>query len=209
MKKLAIILYLIALVPICTVAQEFSVNMWHVGEIDLTSGETKRGKIKYSLEEEQVLLIVGNKLHSYSTNKVESFLIKDALSNESRLFFSIPHSLNNNYKRNHFFELLSDGQVSLLSRQEIVLRRVRRDVTNDFIFRNPNYPVPMESENYFLMDAQGNISACGNTNKEVIEYFSDHSAQIKSFIKANKLDVNFRYDMIHVVEYYNSLKVKK
>lgn len=209
MKKLTILLLALLLIPFHGMAQDFSANVWHSGIIDLTSGESVTGQLKYNLKDEQVLLVVNNQVRAYPVNKVESFQIKDALSDQARIFFSIPHTLNNNYNRNHFFELLSEGQMSLLSRQEIVMRKVRYDVTNGYLYSNRNYPVPHEEENYFLMNSEGEIAACGNTNKDVIEFFSKYEKEIKAFIRSNKLDVSFRYDMVHVVEYYNSLQEKK
>lgn len=208
MKQLITLLSIILVVPFYSSAQDFSTNVWHSGVVDLNSGESIRGQLKYDLKDERVLLIVNNQVKAYPVNIVESFSIKDALSNQSRIFFSIPHTLYNDYSRNHFFELLSEGQMSLLSRQEIVMRKVRYDVTNGYLYSNRNYPVPHEEENYFLMDSEGGISACGNTNKDVIEFFSDYSKEIKAFIRSNKLDVNFRYDMMHVIEYYNTLKTQ-
>ena len=203
MKKLTLFLTLL-LLSTWIQAQQFSADVWHWGELDLVNGQTLKGKIKYNLQDEHVLLIANNVVTAYPINKIQAFAIRDAISAEDRVFYAIPHTLYNNYERNHFFELLSDGQVSLLTRQEIV-RKIRYDASGAYLYGSRSYPVLEEEENYFLMDDQGNITSCGNSNREILEYFTDKSKELKEFIKTNKLNVARRNEMVYVVEYYNKL----
>lgn len=207
MKRLTLLLSLL-LVTFISQAQQSSENVWHWGEIDLVTGETVTGKLKYNLADENVLILVNDVVRSYHVNKVEAFAIKDASSSKSRYFFSIRHTLNHDYSRQHFFELLAEGQVSLLTRQELVKKvRYNNGVNPQFAGRH-SYAVLEETENYFLMDSKGKIQACDNTNKAVLHFFKDENKKLREFMKINKLDVSIRQDMVYVVEYYNKLKAE-
>ena len=203
MKKITF-LFLFCSMAWSAVGQKFSQDYWHAGEIDLTTGETISGTIQYDLQKNQIVLKAENRLQVLGAEKVDAFQIKDALTGNTRYFYSLPYALQNNYKRSYFFELLAEGDINLLTREAIVeSTRFYNDPL--WIGASQSYTVIEQVENYFLLDSNANITPLAASTEGVLEAFPAQTDQLKKYIKSNKLRVADRIDMTAVINYYNGL----
>ena len=194
-------------------AQEFSKDMWHEGEIDLLFGkerQTLRGKLKYSLEEETVQVIAVNTIKTYNAQDIEAFQIFDAKYEIVRFFFSLPYGTTKKetFEKKHLFELLLDDEYSLLARERIVER-----INNQF---NPDWGMsrPVRSfeqvDDFFLMDAKGRIKYVDIKSIDTtLDAMKDRYEALRKYIKTNKMRIARRPDMMRIVDHYNKLKQGK
>ncbi|MBT29515.1 MAG: hypothetical protein CMO01_07615 [Thalassobius sp.] len=186
-------------------AQKFSKDLWHKGEIDLTTGETVSGFIKYDLQSDNLIYKNGNTVRSYNATRVEAWQIVDQKSKQVRYFFTLPYSTDGtSYKKPTFFELLTEGEpYSLLGREKIVEKV--ENMYDPYWFGGRNVRVTVQVDDYFLINDDGKIAYCSRELEEALAMLNDKDKVLKKFIKVNKLDIERREDMVQVVDYYNSL----
>ncbi len=189
-------------------AQEFSQNYWHNGEVHLkdTGSEPLVGKIQYNLETDQIQLTQGrNRVKSFHASQLSYVKFKDRLEGTTRHFFALPIRDAQGYTRIQLFELLIEGEVSLLSREKIV-RRVQQVYDPYRPFSNTISTQVLE-ETYYLADATGEIREVGTRKGNLAwQAFPDMQDTMKSYYENERINVAYRDDMYKMVTYYNNLK---
>ncbi len=186
-------------------AQKFSKDLWHRGEVDLTTGETVAGFVKYDLENDNLIYKNGNRVRSYNATRVEAWQIADEKTKQVRYFFTLPYSTDgSSYRKPTFFELLTEGEpYSLLAREKVVEQV--ENLYDPYWFGGRNIRVTVQVDDYYLIDENGNITFCSNEENEALATLDNNDKVLKKFIKVNKLDIVRREDMIQLIDYYNSL----
>jgi hypothetical protein len=140
---------------------------------------------------------------SFSASKVEYFEIYDAEKRETRLFYSLPYSQNNNYEALFFFELMTEGKLTLLNREKLVERVVNRPFA--FGFPGSVYTEYYWVDEFYLMKEDGKVFPFDPENESIFEHFDKQKREVNDFIHANKGTVKNRFDLIRVIAEYNKL----
>jgi hypothetical protein len=200
MKKIAILFIFFTLLNENSIAQRWPFELWHEGKIVLESGDTLRGNVKYDLSQDLLQYTSTNKMaEAYTARKVVFFEIFDQTVRKYRQFFSLPYSVNNTYKTPTFFELLAEGKITLLCREAIEFRT----------YNNPyfvgSYSQQVLVNYYFLLDEKGNINAFSGRKNDLLNLMQRRKEEVEKFMKANKLNLEEKYDFARIVEYYNTL----
>jgi hypothetical protein len=200
MKKNLILLLFFTLLGENLIAQRWPFELWHEGKIVLESGDTLKGNVKYDLAQDLLQYSYTNKIaEAYTARKVVFFEIFDQTVRKYRQFFSLPYSANNTYKTPTFFELLEEGKITLLTREAVEFRT----------YNNPyfvgSYSQQVLVNYYFLLDEKGNINAFSGRKNDLLNLMQRRREEVEKFIKANKLNLDEKYDFARIVEYYNSL----
>ncbi len=198
---LRIIFLLISIVgSITSHAQEWAFELWHEGKIVLESGDTLKGQVKYDMAQDLVQFNLSNqKAEAYSARKILFFEIFDNTVRKYRLFFSLPYASNTGYKTPVFFELLEEGKMTLLAREALEYRT----------YSNPysvgSYTRLVLVNKYFFLKENGNIEEFVGKKNDLLELMGKKVDHVEKFIKVNKLKFDEKYDLIKIVDYYNSL----
>lgn len=194
--------------PASGFAQYFAENYWHNGKIFLENEQVLEGKIKYNLENEIVQLET-NRLQTFTSRKVLSFQFYDANWQVERYFYNLPFAKVSNYETPTFFELLYQGEhVTLLCREDLVTQTF---VNNNPYAWNPGMPITrtsVRSKFYFLFK-NGKIRAFQGGKRELLYLLRDRERTLKKYLKEQRINYDSRPDMVRVIEYYNSIKVKE
>jgi hypothetical protein len=201
-----LILLLIFLLPwfLESQAQEFPSEVWHKGKLITTDGDTLYGLVKYDLEGDVVQIksddteVIG----TFSARKVSYFEIFDSLQGYYRYFYSLPYFKQQNYKVTLLFELLEEGQISLLSREAIVVETIPQ--------YSPYYGTNFTRQKlaytfYFLKDGKELFEFNGKKG-ELLRVMSKHHGEIKKFMKKNRLRTDEKKDLVRIVNYFNELE---
>ncbi len=183
-------------------SQNFSKDYWHNGEVDLSSGTTIEGKVKYDLAKDVIIIDEQGISKSFSAANVLAFQFKDALTGKVRYFFSIPADLGNGYVRKHFFELIEEGKVSFLVREAIIRKYDpglgRWGPTMGMVYYMLDY-------DFFFLDESGTITQIiAKKEEQVFSYFPSMRKELKLFVKKNKLQLRKLGDMRKLVAFYNN-----
>jgi hypothetical protein len=183
--------------------QEFPSELLHEGELVLLSGDTLKGQIKYSLENDLIQLVINETVQTYSARKILYFSIYDKTVEMYRNFYSIPFEVQPNYKVPILFEVLYEGKLSLLAREAIVTETIPQ---YSYMYRSSvNMTRTKLDYEYYFLDEGGSFTKYNNKKFELYEAMKRREPQIKQYIKKNKLKIDSRRDLVRIVAYYNAL----
>lgn len=204
-----LIFYIIFLLTLCVSvpclqAQTFPKDVWHEGEITLFSGENMTGLIKYNLDNDNVQVRLANgATKSYGSRTVESFEFTDAIIRLHRNFFTLPYERKVGYETPTFFELLTDGKLALLNREEVIMRMMP---VYGYMGMGPMFTnVPVLTDNfYFLIKTEQKVVKFGEKREQIVELMKDKAEKIADYLSKNAVDFGKRRDLMALVDFYNA-----
>ena len=194
-------------------AQEFPSELWHDGKVVLTNEDTIRGKVKYDLQNDVVQVNIQNVLKTYSARKLLYFEIFDKTINNYRYFYSIPYNVQSDYKVPMLFEVLYEGKLSLLCREEIVKESMPNSGYSPYYYNVPYYNPAYGSGGtrtrlaykFYFMDDKGNITDYSMKKSDLLSKFDGKQKEIKQYMKKNNLKYDRMRDLVRITAYYNAL----
>jgi hypothetical protein len=198
-------LFLIPLLFFCFVtnAQQFPSEIFHDGKVELASGDTISGKIKYNLQNDLVEVITGGVVQTFTARKIIKFTIFDKTVDMYRTFYAVPYYREPNYKVPMLFEVLYEGKLSLLARESLVQETVPQ--YNYYYRGNYNITQTRIDYQYFFLDNKGNFRRFMNKKADLLDIMARHGPQIKQYLKKNHLKMDSKSDLVRITSYYNSL----
>jgi hypothetical protein len=187
-------------------AQDFPSEYWHVGKVVLMSEDTLYGKIKYDLDNDIIQLEHANVVKTYSAKKIFYFEIFDETVDNYRHFYALPFQVQPNYEVPIIFEVLYEGKLSLLCREEIVTENVQSYNYNPYYY-NPIYGNTRMrlTYNYFFLNQKGQISRYSLKKNDLFDFFKDREQAINKYMKKNNLKHDRMRDLVRITAYYNAL----
>ncbi len=197
-----VVFIVVSLIVASASAQQFAFELWHEGKLILDSGDTLRGSIKYDLQNDliQYQSKGDNKLESYSARKVLFFEIFDNSVKRYRIFYSLPYSTSGQYKAPVFFELLEEGKITLLCREVLEYRTM-----NSTFYYYGSYTRLVLINKYFLLRENGEIEEYRGKKNDWYDVMKGREDEVQRYVKANRLDLDDKYELAKAVNHYNSL----
>ena len=183
-------------------AQQFSSEVFHEGFLVTTDKDTIKGSLKYDLDANTLILFNKGKTHTFSSHKVFYFEIFDSILDNYRQFYSIPYTVNINYKIPVFFELVYEDKLSLLAREHIVSQTVN---TSSAYWGGGNTTRMVIRYSYYFLDSDGKITYFSGKKKELLDFMRKKQTDVKKFMKDNKLDPDEMADLVRITAFYNSI----
>jgi hypothetical protein len=181
-------------------AQQWPFEFWHDGKVVLLEGDTLKGQIKYDLQQDLVQYVYKErKAEVYTARKVLFFEIFDASVKHYRQFFALPYTTSGHYKAPIFFELLSEGKMTLLTREFIEYKNYSS------MYYAGSYSRQVLSYKYFFLKEDGTIEEFNGNRNDLLDMMGKKADDVEKFIKTNRLRYDDRYDLPRIVAYYNSL----
>lgn len=180
-------------------AQVFPFDLWHDGKLVLESGDTIKGSIKYDLQD---LLQVkhSGKLESFTARKVVFFEIFDQSYKRYRNFYSLPFSPTGGYKTPVFFEVLTEGKITVLTREKIEYRTY----SSPFFYYGGYSSRLVLVNQYYLLKENGNIELFTGKRNDWYDLMGNRENDVHEYARENRLDMDKKYDLKRVIDYYNS-----
>jgi hypothetical protein len=189
---------LFVLVSATSYAQDFSFEHWHGGYLIIEGGDTLKGQVKYNLQADLLQLQHNNKVETFTARKVVFFEIFDALSKDYRRFYSLPFASTSGYRAPTFFELLTEGKMTLLSRENLEHK------TYSSFYYYGSYTRLVLVNKYYLLEENGEIVEFLGKKNDWIYAMGNHGSEVQKYVKSNKLDFDEKKDLTSIIEYYNS-----
>ena len=181
-------------------SQKFPSDYWHEGKIVLESGDTVKGNVKYSMQNDLLQFEKNGTLESYSARKVAFFEIFDLTVKRYRQFYSLPYTTSGEYKAPVFFELLSEGSMTLLCREAIEYK----SNTSSYYYYGPSTRLVLVNK-FFLLKDNGGIEPFAGKKSDLVYIMGNKGELVERYMKTNKLNVDNKYQFAQIVDYYNSL----
>ena len=181
---------------------QFSTEEWHEGYIVTTEKDTITGLVNYDMEANIVQVSRKKNVKAFSSYKVFYFEIFDKIRQNYRQFYTLPYALKTSYKTPIIFEVLYEGNLSLLAREKIV-----QEVANNNAqaWSNVRVVQPRIDHDFYFVDRKGNITYYNGQRSDLLRILSDKRGEVKDFIKENKLKPNLMRDLIRITSFYNSI----
>ncbi len=177
-----------------------STALWCPGKVVLEDEQVVSGEINYDLKFNAVQVRQGKTVRTYTAEQIAQFDLYDQVKHRDRRYVAIDHPMKEGYRRKTFFEVLSNGPLTMLRKTKYV-RRPR--VTEDF--RAPHiYLNAVCRHDYFLFN-EGQIVEVDDFEEQVLPLMSRHEEPIDDYIKAGKLKLRKIHEQMRLVYLYNQL----
>lgn len=187
-------------------SQVFPSELWHSGRVVLMEGDSVTGKVKYDLDNNAVQVTNGKGMETFSSLQVKFFEIYDEIFGDFRYFYSLPYITDEGYERPIFFEVLFEGNLTLLAREFILTDSSPRYSSWFNSGGNFWWPYQRLDFKYFFVNAQtGEIQEFNRKRSTLLDIMDNHSSNVKDYIKGNKLKMDQRSDLVKITSYYNGL----
>ncbi|AFM04332.1 hypothetical protein Fleli_1944 [Bernardetia litoralis DSM 6794] len=209
MKKIfyiSVFTFLLQLIVGSLIAQNFSKEYWHKGEVYLFTEESVKGSIRYDLDQNNITIrTTDNKLHSYNASQVEQFWIQDELQKRVRYFYALPQLTKNDYRVLYFFELLTEGKITLLCRESFVVKQTGYySPTMRGIGANGGSYVVQEDD-YFVLNNEGNVIDVEENRETIMSLFGAKKDVMELYLIDHNNKLRNREDLLKLIRYYNEV----
>lgn len=180
-------------------AQQWAFELWHDGKIVLVSGDTLKGLVKYDLQQDLIQYNAQRgSIEAFTARKILFFEIFDITINQYRQFFALPYSASSGYRTPVFFELLTEGKMTLLTREKLEYRTY----TSPYYYGSYSRPVLVYT--YYLLEENGNINEFSGKKVDLITMMGKYGNHVADYMRDNKLKAEDREDLSKIIDYYNS-----
>jgi hypothetical protein len=187
------------LIALTVHAQQWPSELWHEGKILLESGDTLRGLVKYDMQQDLIQFNNNKSIEAFTARKVLFFEIFDQTINQYRQIYSLPFTTANGYKTPIFFELLSEGKLTLLARESIEYRTY----SSPYYFGSYNRLVLVYR--FYFLNEKGVITEFKGKKSDLLDMMGKYAKEVENFMRVNKLNIDDRHGFTKVIAYYNSL----
>ena len=167
---------------------------WTPGKALLQDGSELEGSFRYNVYKQKMEGIVDSDTFAFAKPcELDMLMI-----GESKFVYSSFVRYTGEVS-NTWFEVLSEGNCSLLLRRFIKYRVSDGDddITNDKLYR---------LEEYFVTIGDGELQRLYADKKSVIKTLQDHETEIAQYIKSNRLKMQYRPHLLELIGYYNTLE---
>ena len=201
MRVLLLVLVSILSIQVAS-SQNFPSEYWHTGKVLLLNNDTLNGEVKYNMTTDVVQFQQGERVLTFTSQKVLYFEIFDVTVEYFRRFITLPFNVRPNYKVPRIFELLQEGEISLLCREQIV------EQTNaNTLYFNPysTFSTQQLQYTYYFVDRRGKVTEYTMKKRDLLTILRKKEPKVKKFINQNKLKVDRKPDLVRIITYYNSI----
>tara|TARA_B100000579_G_scaffold436587_1_gene462994 strand:+ start:10610 stop:11236 length:627 start_codon:yes stop_codon:yes gene_type:complete len=193
------------------IAQKFPSDIWHKGKLVTNDGDTIKGNLKYDFESQSIQLDDGKTLKAFNVNNLFFFEIYDETIRDYRQFYSLLYEVGYNYNVPVLFEMMIEGNLSLLLRERIVAESTQSYLPSYYAYGiMPNFSnnygyVNKVKYDYFFLTNDGKIHKFKGKKKELYKLMNDEYDKIRDYISRNRINLKKMSDLARIVNYYNKI----
>ncbi len=181
--------------------QQFSMECWHKGAVQLGDGTVVKGLLRYNLESDVVRFEMKNETFVFTANTINTFFFTDYLDSTKRSFITYQYTTSEDYKTPVFFEYLLDGKMPLLCREQIIFKPGGSSASAGF---NGSSSRDLEYTFYFI-NLDGDVQRLPERRRKIATIFRGKEVEMKKYIKDHRFKLGGKKEMLTVFEYYYSL----
>lgn len=190
--KLSFFLLALLLVSGLSQAQRFSGD-WSAGQVEFRSGTWQMGHLRYNADLRLLELAANGLVQTLPAQKVASFSFYDADENRYRTFVTRPFSPRRGLALPTYFELVVDGRVQLLAREQAQRSALLRHI------------IGRGSNEYFLAYPEGDIVPYHGRLDQLYYLLDDHRPEVEFFVNRVNWYKHEDKPIAELVRFYNSL----
>lgn len=180
-----------------TQGQYFAEAHWHKGRVELEDGKIHQGQLRYQLQENIVQFKSDDLVRSFNALQVEYFQFYDEAQDSVRHFYALEYD-----QQMQFFELLLNGALTLLNRQELTVRYV----SGFGRFGTAMQTLSEVSNNFFLLSPKNGVQQLPTSRRAFVDELPQHRNQLDDFMQRNRIRLRQTADILHTLRFYNQLE---
>lgn len=203
MKKVLVALFFISGITHlgqCAPPSYLNYGFWCPGQVTLANQRVIEGEINYDLKYNAIQVRENGTVRTYTAEKIDHFKIFDQIKHRERSYVAIDHQLAEGYQRKTFFEVLTEGDVTILRKSKYVRKpRITEDQRAPHIYLNA-----VCRHDYYAYN-QGEFFEIDDFKNQILPLMSGHQDLIGDYIKRCKLKLRKINEQMRVVHLYNQL----
>ena len=200
MKKCLVIVVSLLLSTVQGFSASIDHGFWCRGSVTLENQQVVTGEVSYDLKFNAVQVRRNGVVHTYTAENVAHFNLFDQIKHRERSYVAIDHQLDEGYERKTFFDVLTDGDLTILRRTKY-LRRPR--VTEDF--RAPHIYLNAVCKHTYYAFSNGEFFEIEDFKEQVLPLMNRHEEVVSDYIDHCKLKLRKVHEQMRVVHLYNQL----
>ncbi len=177
---------------------------WEKGRLLLKDKNITGIGVRYNAYYDRIELLKGNKAYSiFEQDKVKriELLNKDSLINQ--IFIYTAHINTNGEKESGYFQLLIDGEISLLKRYTCKIKKPNFSYSMRSGHRNPRY---VHTEKYYIKKSKDSIAKPIEMKwDEFFAYFGSKAKKMKDYARKIDLSPANEKDLMLILRYANTI----
>lgn len=156
---------------------------------------------RYEIDQDQFEIQVGAGIKLLNGKSVRSFVWVDSLTRSPHYFVNAKDFKNeNNIPLTGFFEVLTEGDLTLLSRTDLVVKKPNYNDKLDVGSRDER----ILKKTKFYFTEGGKIKELATTRKKLLPVFGEYATAMEEFIRKNELSLNEPDHLKAIFENYNA-----
>jgi len=156
---------------------------------------------RYEIDQDQFEIKVAGGIKLLNGKRVKSFVWLDSLTRSPHYFVNAKDfKSEDNSGLRGFFEVLTEGELTLLSRTDIVVKKPNYNEKLDIGTRDAR----ILKKTKFYFTAKGKIKELATNRKKLLPVFGEHANAMDEFIRKNSLSLNEPAHLKAIFENYNA-----
>ena len=184
----------------CAPPNSLSSGFWCPGQVTLADRQVVSGEINYDLKYNAIQVRHNGVVRTYTAEKIAHFTLFDLVKHRERRYVAIDHQLDEGYQRKTFFEVLTEGDLTILRKSRYVRKpRVTEDKRAPHIYLNA-----VCRHDYYAYN-QGEFFEIDDFKGQILPRMTDYEDLVQNYIKRCKLKLRKINEQMRVVHLYNQL----
>ncbi len=203
MKKVLVVLFFISGIVHtgqCALPPPLSQGFWCSGQVTLVDQQVVTGEINYDLKYNAIQVRNNGVMRTYTAEKIAHFTLFDLVKHRERHYVAIDQQLDEGYQRKTFFEVLTEGDLTILRKSKYVRKpRVTEDQRAPHIYLNA-----VCRHKYYAYN-QGDFFEIDDFKAQVLPRMTGYEDLVQKYIRQCKLKLRKINEQMRVVHLYNQL----
>jgi len=195
------LIYGIPMAPGNVIGDNYLDKKWNRANILLYQSEriVEGYSVKYDIKSDLLEIKTTLGIKVLEGKKIKSLVWVDSLTTQPHYFINGADYRYEDVKSSGLIEVIVDGELPLLKRVEINTKKPNYNAALDVGSRD----MKIYLKEVFLYAANNELVKIRN-KEDILKAAGDRSAEIESFIKVNKLNINKQPGLTRVFEFINS-----
>lgn len=188
---------------ICLLAGNFCFSgdpEWSPGVIVLEDSQVLEGDLNYDHKNGVIQCRNAGKIKAFSSHGVTSFYFINRATNILHRYVAVEQNTGENYRRKEFFEIVLEGELTILRKRNKSTDPVRRGHT----MSTYNLMHHILCYDYYVYH-QGEMVKVNKFKKDVVPMMKDKKREITTYADKKNLKLYYLMDQISLISYYNGL----
>jgi len=189
---------------------------WSNGSVFLVTGDSVQGSIKYYYKEDVINVLEDDgSISSFSPVNVHYFVANNVVTGSRQVFRTIYWNQGleqSDFKKPSFFEQLNQGDLTLIMRETYTPVSSNGLSSSSIVnYRSTLKDNAVEGVQsfYYVLMPDGEVKSLRRVRRDLLRLLGDKADDVKKYAKKNDLSYDNTYELITIVEYYNSLNATK